>query len=77
MSTTTASFEHHATATTDTAPRKGFLHWLIEARKLQGEARARAALASMPDHRLADLGFTPDQIRHVRSNGNIPSTFWL
>ncbi|MDX2157631.1 MAG: DUF1127 domain-containing protein [Hyphomicrobiaceae bacterium] len=75
MSTTTATFGH-AAAPAETAPRKSFFQWLIEARMRQGEAKVRTAFARMSDHHLADIGFTPDQIRYIRANGSIPDTFW-
>jgi uncharacterized protein YjiS (DUF1127 family) len=77
MSTTTATFGHHsATASADAAPRKSFFQRLIEARTRQGVARVSATFARMSDAQLADLGFTPDQVRHVRATGTVPVSYW-
>ena len=73
---TTATFGHHAATATESAPRKSFFQWLMEARMQQGEARVRAAFARMSDFHLADIGFNPDQIRHIRAKGTVPDTFW-
>lgn len=78
---TTATFDNATTETAafEAAPakiRKTFFQWLMEVRARQGEARARAALATMSDARLADIGFTPDQVKHVRTKGGVPADFW-
>ena len=77
MSTTTASFTDldHAAAT-EKAPRKGFFQRLIEARQRQGAAHVRAAFERMSDRNLADIGFSTDQIRHIRAKGSVPVEFW-
>lgn len=75
MSTTTATFDTHATAT-DGAPRTGLMHRLIKARERQGEAQVRAVLGRMSDSQLADIGFAPDQVRHIRERGEIPASYW-
>jgi uncharacterized protein YjiS (DUF1127 family) len=74
MSTTTATFDHQATI--DAAPRKGFLQRFIEMRTRQGKARVGATFARMSDTQLADLGFSPDQVRQVRRNSTIPDGYW-
>lgn len=74
MSTTTVTFDH--ASTTETAPTKGLLHWLIKARERQGEAQVRAVFARMSDRQLSDLGFNPDQVRQVRQTGTIPASYW-
>ena len=80
MSTTTATFDHHisapATPTTARAPRKGFLQWLLEARRRQGVARVRSTFKSMSDAQLKDIGLNPDHIRFVRAQGVLPTDFW-
>ena len=76
MSTTTATFGHHAATATEAAPRKGFFERFIEARTRQGQARVGATFARMSDTQLADLGFTPDQVRHVRKTGTVPASYW-
>ncbi len=75
MSTTTATFGHH-TATVDSAPRKGFFERFIEARMRQGKTRVGATFVRMSDTQLADLGFNPDQVRHVRKTGTVPDSYW-
>lgn len=73
MSTTTATFGHSAVTT---APRKSFIERLIEARMRQGRARVQSTFARMSDTQLADIGFTPDQVRHVRATGTMPADYW-
>lgn len=75
MSTTSATFGHHS-ATADTAPRKSFFERIIEARMRQGQARVGATFERMSDAQLADLGFNPDQVRHVRKTGLVPDSYW-
>lgn len=76
MSTTTVTFDHAAASETDSTPRTGLLQWLIKSRERQGEAQVRAVFARMTDRQLADLGFTPDQVGHVRTTGSIPASYW-
>ena len=78
MSTTTATFAPDISTVTTGAirSRKSWLQRLIDTRARQGEARVRHTFAHMPDALLADIGFTPDQIRHVRARGAVPADFW-
>ncbi len=77
MSTTTTTFEAIGpTPAEGTARRKGFFARLIEARIRRGEAEVRFQMSRMSDERLADLGFTAEQIAYIRSNGRIPASFW-
>lgn len=76
MSTTTATFGLDTATQADAKPRKTFFERMIEARTRQGEARVRATLARMSDAHLADIGFTPDQVRQVRDSGKVPLSFW-
>jgi uncharacterized protein YjiS (DUF1127 family) len=76
MSTTTATFGHQAADITDRAPRKTLWQRLTEASVARGEARVRAQFARMSDHHLADIGFSPDQIRSIRAKGSVPDDFW-
>ncbi len=75
MSTTTANFAH-GTDLVDSTPRKSLWERLKEAGMRRGEARARAQFARMSDAHLADIGFSPDQIRHIRVKGSVPDDFW-
>ncbi len=76
MSTTTATFGLDTATQADAKPAKSFFQRLIDARTRQGEARVRATLARMSDAHLADIGFTPDQVRQVRVAGKVPLNFW-
>ncbi len=76
MSTTTATFAHGATTTTSTEASKGFFARLLEARERQGAARVRAVFERMSDAQLADIGLDAGQIRHVRANGSLPTSYW-
>lgn len=75
MSTTTATFGHQP-ATIESAPRKGLIQRFIEMRTRQGKARVSATFARMSDAQLADLGFSPDQVRQVRKTGTVPDAYW-
>jgi uncharacterized protein YjiS (DUF1127 family) len=75
MSTTTATFAHD-TAIAGSEPRKSLWERIKEAGMRRGEARARAQFARMSDAHLADIGFSPDQIRHIRVKGSVPDDFW-
>lgn len=76
MSTTTATFTHGVTTHTTSEPRKGFFARFMEARELQGKARVRAIFERMSDAQLADIGLDAGQIRHVRANGSLPTSYW-
>ena len=76
MSTTTANFDLTASSVTETKPRTGLMQWLIKSRERRGEAQARATLARMSDAQLADIGFAPDHISHIRQTGKIPASYW-
>ncbi len=76
MSTTTANFDLTATSVTETKPRTGLMHWLIKSREHRAEVQVQAAFARMPDSQLADIGFAPDQISHIRKTGKIPASYW-
>ena len=77
MSTSTTTFETvDAPSSTRAAPRKGFWARFIEQRTRQGEASVRFQMSRMSNERLADLGFTAEQIAYIRTNGRIPGSFW-
>jgi uncharacterized protein YjiS (DUF1127 family) len=76
MSTTTVTFEDHASPATEATPRKGFWARLMEARELEARARMRPVLARMSDAQLADIGFKSDEIRAVRSGGEVSASYW-
>ncbi len=73
---TTAAFGHGSAAATSTTPSKGFFERFIEARTRQGVARVQATFERMSDGQLADMGFSPDQIRHIRAKGTVPASYW-
>ena len=77
MSTTSTTFDDVGTLEgTRTPAKKGFFDRLIEARMRQGEARVGYQMSRMSDETLAGLGFTAEQIAHIRTNGKIPRSFW-
>lgn len=54
-----------------------FMKALIASREAQARRAIRSYLASLSDARLADLGFTPDQIPTVKAYGSAPGVYWL
>lgn len=73
---TTANFDLRASSVTESKPRTGLLHWLIKSRERRGEAQVQAVFARMSDAQLADIGFAPDHISHIRKTGAIPASYW-
>ncbi|MDX2156239.1 MAG: DUF1127 domain-containing protein [Hyphomicrobiaceae bacterium] len=73
---TTAAFGHGNAAATSTKSTKSFFERFIEARTRQGISRVRATFERMSDGQLKDMGFSPDQIRHIRAKGTVPASFW-
>jgi hypothetical protein len=73
---TTAAFSHGSAAATASTPSKSFFERFIEARTRQGVARVQATFERMSDGQLADMGFSPDQIRHIRTKGTVPASYW-
>ena len=77
MSTSTTTFETiSSTSGTRSTARKSFFARLIEARTRRGARQVGFQMARMSDERLADLGFTAEQIAYIRTNGRIPAGFW-
>ncbi len=82
MSTTTelAPTELAPSEAHETVRRKGLVRRMFEAMAAAQQARANrhvmSAMARLPDHQLADLGFTAEQIREIRSQSNM-SAAWL
>lgn len=82
MSTTTAFLGSTAETIARAEPRRpGLFARLIKAMTAAREAQARrfvaSHLASMSDERLTDIGFTADEIKAVRAEGQVPASYWL
>ena len=77
MSTTTTIFENsEAIASGQKVAGKGFFDRLIQARMRRGKETVRFQMSRMSEDRLAGLGFTAEQIAYIRTNGDIPKSFW-
>lgn len=79
---TTSAFLGSTAETVVREPRStGFFGRLIKAMTAAREAQARRVVAShlatMSDERLSDIGFTAEEIKAVRANGQVPSSYWL
>lgn len=79
---TTSAFLGSAAETVVREPRSsGIFSRLIKAMTAAREAQARrfvaSHLASMSDERLTDIGFTADEIKAVRAEGQVPASYWL
>jgi uncharacterized protein YjiS (DUF1127 family) len=78
MSTTTIDAVIAAGRASDTRP--SWLSRLLAGIVASREAQARRVIARefsrMSDQRLADLGFTPEQVGRIRQTGTIPTDFW-
>jgi len=83
MSTSTATFGHHAAdlttrdASVDAVNRKSFFQRLVEARTRQARLYSNSVLARMTDAQLGELGFAAEDIRDIRKGGSRPVAFWL
>lgn len=81
MSTISAFLGSAETAVPAKPRRTGFFSRMIKAMTAAREAQARrfvaSHLASMTDERLADIGFTADEIKAVRAEGQVPASYWL
>ena len=77
MSITTAFFGPAVESpAAEAAPRKSFLSRLMEARLVQSRSHVKSVFSRMSDEQMADIGFTPEQARQVRSTGIIPPGYW-
>ena len=65
----------------EAAPRKGIFarafDRFVEARMKQGELQVKSYLTKLSDARLQDIGFNPDEIKALRTDGRIPASYWL
>lgn len=81
MSTTSAFLGSADTLVRAEPRRDSFLTRLVKAMTAAREAQARRYVAShlavMSDERLSDIGFTADEIKAVRAEGQIPASYWL
>jgi uncharacterized protein YjiS (DUF1127 family) len=55
--------------------RPGFLAHLVAARARAAELHTRRYLSGLSDERLADLGFTAEDIARIRRSGSIAADF--
>lgn len=81
MSTTSARIGSADTLVHAKPSRPGLFARMIAAMTAAREAQARrfvaSHLAAMSDDRLADIGFTADEVKRVRAEGRIPASYWL